>query len=702
MSLLAPLYVAGIAVLSLPILFHLIRRTPHGRRAFSSLMFLAPSPPRLTKRSRLDHLLLLFLRGLALTLVVLAFARPFFREASLLAISDPRTRRVAILVDTSASMQRDNLWQQAVAKAQDELANLDPLDDVGLYTFDQHLATVVELGGEAARQGQQKRALVRGQLAQLRPSWSQTDLGSALVGVADALGADQEANRSRAARQVVLISDLQRGAQTSALGAYQWPADIHVSVHQVRPRQTTNASVRLLADPEGSAPDAPRVRVTNAADSESGQFYLRWSADRAGETTTDAAAVYVPSGQSRVLAMPRPIPSQAADHLVLSGDHAPFDNIHYVARWQPRELTVAYLGDDAADDADGLLYYLSLALAGNPRSKVRVDALRADQPLLNGSGQRPQLVVVTRAMEPATVEQIKHYMNAGGTVLLVTIDQATAQTLFAFDAHVTVTPPDAETTSDSYVMLGEIDFAHPFFAAFAGPRYSDFTKIHFWKYRRVALGEESSARVVARFDNGDPALLEQSHGEGRLIVLTSGWHPQDSQLALSSKFVPLINACLDVAAGGPPPRQSVTVNEPVPLPAHDGKKATCIIRKPDGTPFIPQANASQFLDTDQPGIYQVEHSTAPYEFAVNIAGAESDTAPIDTEVLEQYGIRIGLHPTPTQEAKRTQRLRDTELEGRQKLWRWLVVLALCVLTGETWLAGKAARRQTVSLGESLP
>ena len=54
-GLLHLVYLGGLAAISLPLLFHLIRRTPRGRQAFSSLMFLSPSPPRLTRRSRLDH-----------------------------------------------------------------------------------------------------------------------------------------------------------------------------------------------------------------------------------------------------------------------------------------------------------------------------------------------------------------------------------------------------------------------------------------------------------------------------------------------------------------------------------------------------------------------------------------------------------------------------------------------------------------------
>ena len=82
MSFLTPLYVLGLSAVIAPLVFHLIRRTPRGEVPFSSLMFLSPTPPRLTRRSRLDHLLLLLLRAAALCVLAFAFARPFLRQAA--------------------------------------------------------------------------------------------------------------------------------------------------------------------------------------------------------------------------------------------------------------------------------------------------------------------------------------------------------------------------------------------------------------------------------------------------------------------------------------------------------------------------------------------------------------------------------------------------------------------------------------------
>ena len=44
-------------------------------------------------------------------------------------------------------------------------------------------------------------------------------------------------------------------------------------------------------------------------------------------------------------------------------------------------------------------------------------------------------------------------------------------------------------------------------------------------------------------------------------------------------------------------------------------------------------------------------------------------------------------------------LQGIEAESRQKLWRWLVAVALAVLFFETVVAGRALRRATATGGE---
>src|SRR5215472_13616870 len=117
MSFLAPLFLLGGLAVGFPVLFHLIRRTTRQRTQFSSLMFLFPTPPRLTQRSRLEHIVLLLLRSAAICLLAIGFSRPFFKKQANASTSDS-AKRVLVLVDTSASMRRPNLWADAKEKVQ--------------------------------------------------------------------------------------------------------------------------------------------------------------------------------------------------------------------------------------------------------------------------------------------------------------------------------------------------------------------------------------------------------------------------------------------------------------------------------------------------------------------------------------------------------------------------------------------------------
>ena len=170
MGLLAPLYaLAALAVIG-PIIFHLIKRQPTGQQRFSSLMFLSPSPPRLTRRSRLDNILLLLLRALAILLITAAFARPFFRQESLLDRSLDG-RNIALLVDTSASMQRADVWASALEQATKLMNSLSPADRISLYTVDDALHPIVALDTERKTDSASQQKAVRAAVVGLKPTW---------------------------------------------------------------------------------------------------------------------------------------------------------------------------------------------------------------------------------------------------------------------------------------------------------------------------------------------------------------------------------------------------------------------------------------------------------------------------------------------------------------------------------------------------
>jgi hypothetical protein len=281
-------------------------------------------------------------------------------------------------------------------------------------------------------------------------------------------------------------------------------------------------------------------------------------------------------------------------------------------------------------------------------------------------------------------------VRGGGTVLVVLTSPGRAVALAAVAGS---TACDAlETASRTDLMLREIAFDHPLFAPFAAAQFNDFTKIHFWKHRRVdptALGE---SRVLARFEDGDVALLEKVVEKGRLFVMTSGWHPADSQFARSSKFVPFLTAMLESGA----PRHSIATNylvhDRVPLPSALDSSPRPVVHTPDGQVVLSTGN-QPFYETDQPGVYTVDISGESRSFAVNLDPLESKTSPLPVETLEQFGCRLVNRSHKASDSELERQMRNAELESRQRLWRWLILAATLVLISETWLAGRRSRHR---------
>lgn len=717
MSFLAPLFLFGALAVALPIVFHLIRRSSRERVPFSSLMFLAPTPPKVTRRSRLEHWFLLALRCLVLLILAAGFARPFFKRPTPVAPTVQEGKQIIVLIDTSASMRRQNLFAAAQAKAREVLARASLGDQVAVLAFDRQVRPVVSFNQWNALEPGQRAPFAEQAIAALQPTWAATHLGSALTRAAELFDEREKSDKAFEFRQIVLISDVQEGSRLDGLQGYEWPRGIEVAIEPIKGKNTTNGGLQILADSEESevavaTESGPRVRVSNSGESKREQFVVHWE----GVSGVPPLELYVPPGQSRIAAAPSPrttnalanaqgsrtnAPSAAPapERLLLTGDDEDFDNRVFFVPPKPRQVQVIYFGNENPTDPAEPLYYLRRAFQQTRRQTVHIQSFRTDA-RVPAEAESGSLIVISESLPEAHLKTVERLIREGRVALLVVKKIDAIQTLAGLTGLGSVVSEEIATSR--YAMLGEINFEHPLFSPFADPRFSDFTKIHFWKHRRVDTASIAGARVLARFDNGNPALIEVPVGKGILLALTSGWHPADSQFALSSKFVPLLYSILEQSAGPKAQRAQYWVGDSVTLPKDTG--APFSVHGPDGTKHdLPVGET--FSKTDLPGIYAVQSAVAEYSFrfAVNIDAAESKTAPIPLETFERLGVPLQkVSPErPKQTEAQRQHLLATELERQQQLWRWLVIAALGMLVFETAVAGWVTRRtQSFQAGSS--
>ena len=766
LSFLNPWYLIGALAIVGPILLHLRRRPPKEFVPFSTLMFLEKTPERLTRRSKLERLWLLLLRCAVLLLLALLFARPFMNSDEAGAES-AEGRRIVILLDKSASMQREDLWDRAVQAADEVLAAATGRDEVILATFDDQVTLVNEGGGSTADGGTGEGTAAGGdaaifsrpnralqvRLGDLEVGWRGSDLGGALMAAADLLEAGGAQDGADRTKEVVVISDFQEGAERDSLSRYAWPETVAVRCRSVLPKQESNLTLNLVATirevggdagrDQGTAADAvgspkdpgegrQRVRIRSSRkEGAAANFSLHWEEDGAGAGGDDesAAAVVkgsVPPGGSRVVAVPpRSAGSEDADGVLwLSGDGHDFDNRAWVARVQPRPIRVLYLAEKIdPEDPGSALFYLLRAMQPTLALTPTVEA-KTFSGVVAEEVESAEVLVVDGAPNVDTSRMLGMAVENGAALLwlfrsgqdedsAVALAEASGASGWKFS--------EAEQGDGDYAMLSDLDFSAGVLAPFARAKVRDFSGIHIWRYRQIGMPQDvdGRAKVLARYDGGAPAWVQLPHGAGRMYLFSSGWEPAESQLALSSKFVPLLYAMLGEAGFSALAPAPLVVGEPLPVPPQLVPEDRVTVQYPGGERAESKLNEGVFRATQQPGIYSVTHDGGQSVYAVNLAAAEGRVESFDPLTLADFSIPILLEDAQADSAGaigsaaqrraaeqrekaigEQRRLEKAEKEQRQKLWKWLVLAVLAVLLLETWVAGR--RGQVAGEGGSEP
>ena len=570
-------------------------------------------------------------------------------------------------------MRRAGVWTRTIDEAKSALKDAGPADRVCVMSFDQGTRTLIGFDQWQTMAPAERAAITSQEISKLSPGWSSTDLGQALVTAAETIE-DDEANdgaQSRSDRRIVLISDLQQGSKLDALLAYEWPQRTELVVKAIPCEGVTNASLQLLANRDSLAParsdDLPDIRITNSPEATNDHFQLHWTAgegtaaevgrasplaneSRAGTHDLPGAMdVYVAAGHSTVVHAPAEPNQQTTARLVLTGDDQDFDNTLYVMPQLRRQVNVLYVGSDDPNDTAGMLYYLRQAFGTGKALTSRIVRHPGGEALSPADVETAHLIVVTDTMNPQNIAALRRYLEAGKPLLWALKSAEAATALSGLAGVNAIAAQEAEASR--YAMLGRLEFDHPLLKPFSDPRFGDFTRIHFWKHRQVDTANCPEARVLARFDNGDPAWFEVPVGRGTLLVWTSGWQPSDSDLALSSKFVPLLYSTLEYGGTLTEHAAQYFVGDAVPTvradSCRDDEHPDSQTRRLHGA--LGQRPAELRADGPSGNLHNFGFDSRrnpqstirnPQFFAVNLPAAESRTDPLPVEELEKLGVSV--------------------------------------------------------------
>nr|MCU0710144.1 hypothetical protein [Pirellula sp.] len=494
--------------------------------------------------------------------------------------------------------------------------------------------------------------------------------GMALTSCLGALQADatEVDDASPHHAEIVLISDLAEGSEIQSLADSQWPEDTVVRMIRATPTSPGNAYFSVLESASSSAEISNksrelRVRVSNAKSSKNEDFTLVWL-DRENKPVDSSAIPFtVAAGSHRVVKLAAP--PEDATAIELAGDDAPFDNRRYWIVAPPERKSIFVIEEKARAPEESLAYFLELLSFEESQYQIDVQRHEPGSPWYSDQDTPPAWVVLSHSATMSDADHCRNVLDAGGYVTLV-LDGDADKT--ASDGtkigeqmkNITSRCTEVEIGSISegrpseFAILERFDFGHPVLAPLADPQFNDFSRIRFWQHRRVETADLEGWRVLAWFGDDAPAMLERSVGQGQFLLMTFGWQPTQSQLALSSKFVPMMAGIVARAMPNPPDPQDGMIG--------------------DG-PYT------------EPGIYPIADAKAmDKRVAVNVPSNESLTEPMDSSQLSRFGVRLAsdIPPEPVANQQR-RKMMAVELESRQSWWWWLVSACLVAVGLESML-----------------
>jgi hypothetical protein len=282
----------------------------------------------------------------------------------------------------------------------------------------------------------------------------------------------------------------------------------------------------------------------------------------------------------------------------------------------------------------------------------------------------------------ALADTLVKFVEAGGQMIVSTGPRTTVESFnAAFERIAPATLREAvQTKTGESVAITEVKFDHPIFEVFQeSGRLASANVIGY-----VRSEPRTTAAVLARFEDGSPALVEGRTGKGRVMLFTSSLGPSWNDLPLTPLYLPFIHQMVRYAGAREENSwyglgQTFTVGKqkeaaPPAIDTPAGERLSESRLTPDGDLLV---------TAREPGFYRLRYNDRPGFTAVNIDGAEGDFSKLNFNEFVA-GVTGGAGSAEGSAADRN--LSNEEVEGRQKVWWSLLLVALLLLMLESFLA----------------
>ncbi|MDE2846770.1 MAG: BatA domain-containing protein [Gemmatimonadota bacterium] len=705
---------------AVPLILHLVRRQRAGIHVFSMVRFLISSQRSIVRQQRFRRLLLLLLRMAACALLAVIFARPFLRDQDETVFAGTQPEAVAILVDTSYSMGYGNRIALAKRRAAEILNDLQTGDQAALLTFAVQARVIRELGSSHS----ELPVLVDSEVS---ATFQATDYVEALRAADDQLsGSDFDR------RTVYLVSDFQQSGWNPRSGGWKLGPGVQLRMIDVGDAQDDNSAVTGVEIPTVAGMESSAAAGLESSSARAGEGRTSAGEGRAlsadGRTLdvavrirnfgqapfrdevtlrvngieTGKRRIDIPPHSGRVEIFRQTFGSATnTGEVMLGEDGLPVDNRFYFTVNAPTPVRVLCLEERSRPDRPSeAAYYLSQALSLRRDPPVVVDVRSPDALTAIDASEYDVVISANLSVLPrASKDRLTGYVLSGGS-LIIALNPAVSSGIFnsSFGELLpgriaSLSSPDSPRDRDRYRLLTDVNYQHPVFQPFSGPRHGDFGTVRF--FRTARFDPDSSASVPARFDDGAAAVAEKPLGNGRTFLVLSTFDLAWTDFPIREVFVPFLYESIDYLAS------RGTLHE---RGAGLYRLAGEAVRLPDGAQHVELPSGEQvpvetsrsgrklFTQTRQPGLYRVQSEGGQQTFAVNLDTRESDFTRMDAEAFAAALINpVAVSPESRETESLARFVRDAEVERRQGLWWILGFTLIALMLGETLLANRTHR-----------
>jgi hypothetical protein len=698
MSFLAPLFFIALATLAVPVLIHLTQKERKSVVAFPSLMFLRKIPYESVQRRRIRDWLLLALRLAAIALIVTAFARPFVRGTGLAAAAGG-ARDIVVLLDRSYSMGYGDTWASAQRLAGEALANTTPADRISIVPFADT--------AEVALRSTPDRSRAVADINAASPGPGSTKYGPALK-LAGSLLAESLLPR----KEVIIVSDFQRGGWQPD-DTLRMPGGTTITPVPVGGGQGASLALTpeaLLRSRENGQPE--RVTVTagvlNRTSTAATDVPIQLEID--GRVVQDLKISAGPTASATVSFAPLTITHPNTRAVVRLGtanqsvDALPRDNVFNFVLTPAAPVPVMAVSQAPAEAT----LYLSRALAIGEAPRFDF-SLQSPDALAGDALNRARVITLNDVpISDAVAAKLIAFVEGGNGLLVALGARASWPASRAAWLPASIGPV-VDRTRGAAARLSGIDFGHAIFEPFRAPRTGDFSTARFYSYRSLTAAKD--AAVLARFDTGEPALVERTAGRGRVIVFASTLDLNWSDLALKPMFLPFVHQlgrhlsgfreqpawltigqvldidAAEIAAGAPSGSAArAAAGRTILAPSGQRRDLTAVAPAPGST-----AAPAAALEMTEQGFYEIRgagRDPGPMIVAAsNVSLAESNLDRMDPQEL--IAAVSGNGTTGPQAGADV--LPDEAQELAQRVWWYLLFAGILLLIAETVLAHRYSR-----------